>query len=327
MSPSTPPRPSSATGNNLLNLLNPYSSMARSAYPKEPESPSTMLLRELQGDDDAPEDDKHDSGSPYGEASREGSTPSASLSRSKAPESSATTHSDSDDDGPSQSLLYGTGDRTPRSPPTPLPSHRTLALPRPASPGPFQAPSSSASGRSASTSPGPSSISVYASGLDGIASSSSAGASREHSTSPVAQPGRSARSATFRAPPIVRPTPARNTSGSSKVASPRPVAGYLDPPISEAGSERSVSFGRVRDKGKGKERNQGGRRYVSIAAEEDDVDARGDGEATRPKPKAGLNEYERALWRWVNVEDLDGYLQEVRLQLALTYRMTVGMLS
>lgn len=27
--------------------------------------------------------------------------------------------------------------------------------------------------------------------------------------------------------------------------------------------------------------------------------------------KAGLNEYEKAMWRWVNVEDLDAFLQEV----------------
>jgi hypothetical protein len=27
--------------------------------------------------------------------------------------------------------------------------------------------------------------------------------------------------------------------------------------------------------------------------------------------KAGLNEYERALWKWVNVDDLDGFLQDV----------------
>ena len=27
--------------------------------------------------------------------------------------------------------------------------------------------------------------------------------------------------------------------------------------------------------------------------------------------KVGLDSYERALWQWVNVDDLDGFLQEV----------------
>ena len=27
--------------------------------------------------------------------------------------------------------------------------------------------------------------------------------------------------------------------------------------------------------------------------------------------KSGLDDYQRALWNWVNVEDLDGFLQEV----------------
>lgn len=35
----------------------------------------------------------------------------------------------------------------------------------------------------------------------------------------------------------------------------------------------------------------------------------------RGKAKSGLDDYERALWQWVNVEDLDGFLQEVRLQM------------
>jgi autophagy-related protein 9 len=35
------------------------------------------------------------------------------------------------------------------------------------------------------------------------------------------------------------------------------------------------------------------------------------GEVERPKTKQGLNEYEKALWKWVNVQDLDAFLQEV----------------
>ena len=59
------------------------------------------------------------------------------------------------------------------------------------------------------------------------------------------------------------------------------------------------------------------------ADEEDEVDALPDrgrlagflnmGSAGRGQTvrKAGLNDYEKALWRWVNVDDLDGFLQEV----------------
>jgi hypothetical protein len=41
-----------------------------------------------------------------------------------------------------------------------------------------------------------------------------------------------------------------------------------------------------------------------------------DNERTRANAKVGkqgLNEYEKALWQWVNVDDLDGFLQEVSL--------------
>jgi hypothetical protein len=85
------------------------------------------------------------------------------------------------------------------------------------------------------------------------------------------------------------------------------VQGYLDPPLHS-----------VDRKGKGKARNQGGRTYhaLPVNAEDDEVDdaeeMTGYGAGAKPPRKVGLNDYERALWRWVNVEDLDGFLQEVR---------------
>lgn len=288
--------------------------MSRSVYPKdrEPESPSTMLLRELQGNDEEAESPSHPQSHP--------GTGSGHIHPNDV-----RVEEEEDDDGPSESLLYGNptsgGDRTPRSPPTPLPTqHRPIAFPMSASiykapsrgrdhsPGPFeQPPSSSASGRSGSTSPGPSTISVYASGLEGAdVDSSSTGASVS------ASPSRRVEIAavpTFREPPVTRPSvPLRSTSGGEGSSKRVPVApvvgkGYLDPPTPK-----------TRDKGKGKEKakNQGGRRYISVATV-DEVDLLGDdeGEPDAPKLKVGLNAYERALWRWVNVEDLDGYLQEV----------------
>lgn len=269
---STPPRGTPAHKDAYAPM-----GLSRSSFPfpKEPESPSTMLLRELQGNDNSPNQNQSSSTHPVLEEEEE------------------------DDDGPSPSLLYGThhsgGDKTPRSPPTPLPTHRPLSFPRDPTPNPFdQPPSSSASGRSGSTSPGPSTTSNYASGLNGLDAESSG------SISPL----KSSRVPTFREAPITRPAVPRSISGGpGKVASPRSEnrRGYLDPPLMES-----------RSKGKGKEkaRNQGGRKYVPVAAsaEEDEVDQL---DEKRPVGKVGLNAYERALWKWVNVDDLDGYLQEV----------------
>jgi hypothetical protein len=54
----------------------------------------------------------------------------------------------------------------------------------------------------------------------------------------------------------------------------------------------------------------GGRKYHPVAQglEEQDED-----NMTRERAvgKQGLNDYEKALWGWVNVDDLDGFLQEV----------------
>lgn len=140
-------------------------------------------------------------------------------------------------------------------------------------------------------------------------SSSSAGASRDQSQSTSPTRVKRARSPTFREPPTVRPAaPVRASSGvPAKKASPRN-SGYLDPPVQDEARKA-----KGKSKGKEKAKNQGGRRYVAIAAsaEEDEGDQL---DEERPEKKVGLDPYERALWRWVNVEDLDGYLQEVSCQ-------------
>jgi autophagy-related protein 9 len=63
--------------------------------------------------------------------------------------------------------------------------------------------------------------------------------------------------------------------------------------MTESGSRRSKGKGRARRK----------------VVDERTVDL---GDDQRQRKKEGLNEYEKALWKWVNVDDLDGFLQEVR---------------
>jgi autophagy-related protein 9 len=310
MAPSTPSREGH---NSLLHLLNPYSSMARSTQPlPDPDSPSTLLLRELQGNSDVAHQASEDRSRlsltpPNGRPTHVIATPSTS--------------SDDEADGPPTSIMFGEqhqGDRTPKSSPTPIapqhpfPASRT-ASGHSSSPGPFRlaepSSSSASDSHSRSTSPGPSTISIYASGLEetGTGNLSVPVSSHDPSTSPDIRPASSSRrTPTFREPPhIARPSPpVRSASSSSKKASPRPQSqGYLDPPISS-----------VDRKGKGKAKNQGGRRYQALpvnADDEEEDEALQYGAGARSIHKTGLNEYERALWRWVNVEDLDGFLQEV----------------
>lgn len=317
--------------NSILNLLNPYASVSRStARLPDPDSPSTLLLRELSGHPStefgpAEEEEEEEENDRPGEGLFKSSSRFRHLSPTPTPATRRPSHvisnsSSSEDEGPPRSILYGepspekarlSGERTPRSPP--------VAMPRSRSPGPFHAPSSSTSeGRSRSTSPGPSTISVYASGLEGTALNSSIHtSSRDPSTSPDLPKASSSKlTPTFREPP--RPAhPPRAVSGSStKKASPKlgSGSGYLDP---------KLPFGKDR-KGKGKSKVSGGRKYAPVPTEpgaevdgeDETVEAGryagfGISKRKRIKAKAGLDEYERALWNWVNVEDLDGFLQEV----------------
>ncbi|WVQ65483.1 uncharacterized protein L199_003659 [Kwoniella botswanensis] len=319
MAPSSP----SQHTNPLLNLVNPYSSVARSTYP-DPDSPSTMLLRELQGGDDSTVNDddedqlRNDRMSP---------TPTPDNIHRRAMGGSHTrTHvlttsssSSDDDEAPPRSLIFGeqpsAGDRTPKSPSRPLIHSDRTPIPRASSPGPFinhNIPSSSTSTRSRSTSPGPSTISVYASGLEGTNTNlGESSISRDASTSPETnRPNKPL--PTFREPPSgssTRPNPipsSRQTSSS----------GYLDPTFtSEAESSK-----KGKGKAKAKSRDKGGRKYhaLPVQEEEDEHEEREDrGRYTGLQGRKdkigrkGLNNHEKALWKWVNVEDLDGFLQEV----------------
>jgi autophagy-related protein 9 len=282
--------------NSLLNLLNPYQQSTRDVRhlphsaegdEGEPESPSAMLLRELQGQSDEDEERERER---YIRDEREGMSPTPTPSRSvlglgmntisnqKSGKETTTTNSSEDDEQPPQSLMYQPGGSDRRT------SHTRAEE----SPGPFRpagSSSTSESRRSASTSPGPSTISNYASGLD-----------LESTVEPTVSPVTSTKNIhipTFREPP----RPSRTISGSSK----RPPSergdsqGYLDPPLSSS----------RKGKGKEKEKKVGGRKYHQV---QDSDDHAGD---DRKVGKGGLNDYEKALWKWVNVDDLDGFLQEV----------------
>lgn len=289
--------------NSLLNLLNPYSSVSRSTFPfpnPDPDSPSTMLLRELQGNEGEAED-----GSDVQERETTSPTPTPTSRRVHHQHQSPSTSSEDEEGGPPRSIIFE-GEKTPKSPRSPLP-----ATPVPMSPGPFRQAGPASSSASGSTSPGPSTISVYASGMDTT--------SREPSTSPEQHV--SPRTVpTFREPP--RPAlPKRKSSGSRK--SPRLTNGqdHLDPSIPSPGDR----------KGKGKARDKGGRKYHSVP---NGVHEEEDQEEERPlgryaglgaiqgggKAKIGLDSYERALWRWVNVDDLDGFLQEVSPSFSSAWR-------
>lgn len=94
----------------------------------------------------------------------------------------------------------------------------------------------------------------------------------------------------------------------------------MDPPLSSSATSR---------KGKGKAKNLGGRKYHQVGNHDDDDgegegDEREQGETKRSRPlsKQGLNDYEKALWKWVNVDDLDGFLQEVRESYPFECRLT-----
>ena len=317
-----PTMPSPSQTNSILNLLNPYASVSRSTRPSDPDSPSTLLLRELAGDEHPSPPSPH--------SRRELSPTPTNPHRRPSHVISNSSTSSEDEDAPPRSLVYGeesnlasrrSGERTPRSPRSTFAAAQSVHLAsrgmqgaRTTSPGPFQPPSSSTSARSRSTSPGPSTISIYASGLEGTAlnSNSSIQSMREPSTSPhLPRASGSRLTPTFREPPRESKKPSSSTTGLEQ---PKPTLshgnGYLDPKIPN-----------VDRKGKGKAKNQGGRKYVSLpAAEPTDEDEEGEtvggryagfGVSKRKAAKAGLDDYEKALWSWVNVDDLDGFLQEV----------------
>ena len=241
----------------------------------DPDSPSTLLLRELQGDDD------------------ESPIKSGRVLDSHSPASRPTldaVQGGQDDDEPPQSIMFGEhdprdrprksadGERTPRSPSARLPPTQPMVFP--VSPGPFRADTTSSI--STDDEPGPSSI------------------------------------ASDPRPPPPRRTSSKKSNQRTRTP-PRLVSGtaYLDPSIP---SPRTA-------KGKERLKTKAGREYASLPSREEDEDEDGEDPPGRGRyagfgvvdgpglKKSGLSGYEKALWRWVNVDDLDGFLQEVRGEL------------
>ena len=73
---------------------------------------------------------------------------------------------------------------------------------------------------------------------------------------------------------------------------------------------------RLGGKGKGRARDQDG----PNASHQREAEWQGGGlpePVTAAARKARLNRKERALWRWVNVDDLDAFLMEVRVAFLL----------
>ena len=194
---------------------------------------------------------------------------------------------DEEEGAPPRSIIFGGGDQNmPQSPITTSSSVRDPIVDVS-----FQQHGPPSSSASASTSPGPSTVSVFASGVDVDTLTSP-----EQGLPPRPIP-------TFREPP--RPAQSsRQLPGSRNP----PRGQYLDPPAL-APADR---------KGKGKASSKGRRKHHPVSndlvAEETINRGRNAGlgvwreGGTR---KTGLNEYERALWKWVNVDDLDGFLQDV----------------
>jgi autophagy-related protein 9 len=335
--PTTPPtsskgRPPDSNANSLLNLLNPYASasISRSLYAgrhAEPESPSTMLLRELQGEGEgdgerSKMEDIDEERERYIPPDRDGLSPTPTPSHRRPSQGRGTmgnpttttnisSSSDEEGDQPPRSLLYDVSGR-------PKSSRQSRSRNPETSPGPFKPAHSSSTdsmsqsrsrSRSESTSPGPSTISNYASGLEATNLEPSAAASTSASTSMAKSPSPPISTAvspvrhvpTFREVPRPK-SPVRAVSGSSKRGTDEG-SGYLDPPLSSSTTRKG--------KGKGKARTTGGRRYHQVATGDQDGESEEEGKAPAKIGKQGLNEYEKALWQWVNVDDLDGFLQEV----------------
>lgn len=275
--------------NSLLNLLNPYASVAQSSYPRdrdagervrlEPlDSPSAELLRELQSDTA--------DGNNVGPI-RSRSPPTSPTPTPRRPFVINPAEDTSSDDEPPRSLLFQAStiphSQTPVRAQTPP---RDSAGVRPVkgkgrgepsqSPGPWRRRPTSPSESSRQSSPERSKRPL--SNLERVQShASTATASTEpptpSSTSEEA-PTPAARTATLE--PLRRASPPSPTPQS--------------PPI--PGPSR-------RTKGRGKHK------YHSVASDEPD---RGPVPSIR---KAGLSEYNQALWAWANVVNLDQFLQEV----------------
>lgn len=256
--------------NSLLNLLNPYASVAASQAPQAavgrddeegtrsssrknpPESPSAVLLRELQ----FASEDNGSPGMSRGKSNQGRSPPTSPTPTPKRPSLAGAffprPDSSSDEEGPPQSVMFDGGS---------TPTSRSVAGERrkKTSPGPFRRRPSSAS--SSTQSPVSPKIRLDTAIPDIPPSSST---SESHSTSPSESD-----------PPTARPW--------------RPAPGYTVPRAPTPPTP-----------GPSRTRRQGKHKYHAVA--------------TEPEPsvkKAGLSGYNKALWKWVNQDDLDSFLRHV----------------
>lgn len=331
--------------NSLLNLLNPYASVVRSVTAAgdrdddsgdtstaPPDSPSAVLLRELQ----SASSDNNPKGSGVGvggqlmsrgrsRASGTGASPplsptpkpgrSASSSSTSGPSPASASasggssipaairpshlleDSSSDDEGPPASLMFDAGQQTPTrqsprghgAPTAGLPAGGLALPPRWAkgkdtsrSPGPFRRrPSSTSSSTQSPTSPGrPADVLPPLAAIPAIPMIS--GTSTESSSH----------------------SPTTSTDTEELVADTHPLVqprriSQLPP---ESPPTPGPSSARTRTKGKHK--------YHALGTDER---RRSSGSRDRQPSvrRAGLSGYNKALWKWVNVVDLDGFLQEV----------------
>ncbi|WVQ79423.1 hypothetical protein IAT38_001521 [Cryptococcus sp. DSM 104549] len=259
----------------------------------DPDSPSSVFLRELQ---EPPSDDPNQSVyrtrhtshassqapllSESLDASSPGAGPSSGLTGSTSGGTGTMNQDDGseDDETPPRSVMFGDQ--------------------RPA----WRDASASALGRSTQGAPDPFGDDTPKQSSSGSRPTPNSGQTQATPTIP-----------TFREPPSLRnPTlpPPRSASAS-----------HRDPSLA-ASTSRDLSKSKSGSKAKGKDkskagskRGRDGRGNYELARDIVELGVLGsdgsDGEGGRQPRKMGLNDYEKALWKWVNVEDLDGFLQEV----------------
>ena len=181
------------------------------------------------------------------------------------------TSSDEDDDGPPRSLLL---DTTPR---------QSVLLPR-------DRRSPLGSGRGGDVE-----------AVEPFINPSSKGSTSSSSSSSSDSDSSGSNSETTRSPPP--PKPAQPLSLPLPVTTPVPSS-------SSSASPRAGQTSTSDIKGKGKEKDTGESNHRRRKRKSSSSSGAGKG-ARGFKAKGGLDAYEKALWDWVNVDDLDAFLQDV----------------
>ncbi|RXK40333.1 hypothetical protein M231_02447 [Tremella mesenterica] len=347
-----------------MSTPNPFTS-SPARKPPDPESPSAVLLRELQGEDDVNESGP--SRSPNNSRGEPGVDEGPFGEDSQAQRPTHVLESDSESsDGPSESLIFGehtnttikrqsperirseeeggkvVGQDTIRMEEENMDNRGSSETTRPSR---ILPPSNISSSTSASTSPGPSTL-AYASAT-GLSPGQSISLDLPHTT--------------LQSSSIVHEASTTHQNlGQRKPPTRIHQIGFRQFHTDSLLHERNHALAQSSVKGKSK--RKGGKKYISVAmddfhdalreplgeaykdGDENDLDDERDGILRKGKSrsgsegggtrrrgtssagrrsrakgkgkmvtmgKTGLNEYEKALWKWVNVNDLDGFLQEV----------------